>query len=413
MFVNLKTWFGFVVLLAMTMPVLSQTPDEIEELANRIHNPLKEKKPSAEEAQEARLRHEAYLKSKPKLSSLLNLKKVKNELELTSSQVAKIVELKNREPAVAPFESGDDFVPDPEKIAEIMIDTMNQSEENARRKADFDAQILGVLLPHQLKRLQQIAIQKQIERAGSAAVILDPENYKVLGISEDQQQNIKKRWDEWSEKLTNQEVKLRKRASEKLLSELTPKQRDAFQKMKGDKFEQVYQFSRRRFKNRRLTVSELIVEDFQKSVIQDAEILSDQLKEIHEINKQHFVDTKELYEGKGEEIREKRLALNNEREAKFEEVLLPHQMKRLQEIITQIHVQNAGEAGALIHADYGELLGITSEQRTRIKSRHKEIGKTLKEDILKLREEANNRVTSLLDSKQRRRFKELVGEKAM
>ena len=183
--------------------------------------------------------------------------------------------------------------------------------------------------------------------------------------------------------------------------------------MKGDKFEQVYQFSRRRFKNRRLTVSELIVEDFQKSVIQDAEILSDQLKEIHEINKQHFVDTKELYEGKGEEIREKRLALNNEREAKFEEVLLPHQMKRLQEIITQIHVQNAGEAGALIHADYGELLGITSEQRTRIKSRHKEIGKTLKEDILKLREEANNRVTSLLDSKQRRRFKELVGEKAM
>ena len=225
--------------------------------------------------------------------------------------------------------------------------------------------------------------------------------------------NIKKRWDEWSEKLTNQEVKLRKRASEKLLSELTPKQRDAFQKMKGDKFEQVYQFSRRRFKNRRLTVSELIVEDFQKSVIQDAEILSDQLKEINEINKQHFVDTKELYEGKGEEIREKRLALNNEREAKFEEVLLPHQMKRLQEIITQIHVQNAGEAGALIHADYGELLGITSEQRTRIKSRHKEIGKTLKEDILKLREEANNRVTSLLDSKQRRRFKELVGEKAM
>ena len=160
MFVNLKTSFGLVVLLAMTMPVLSQTPDEIEELANRIRNPLKEKKPSAEEAQEARLRHEAYLKSKPKLSSLLNLKKVKNELELTSSQVAKIVELKNREPAVAPFESGDDFVPDPEKIAEIMIDTMNQSEENARRKADFDAQILGVLLPHQLKRLQQIAIQK-------------------------------------------------------------------------------------------------------------------------------------------------------------------------------------------------------------------------------------------------------------
>lgn len=59
MFVNLKTSFGLVVLLAMTMPVLSQTPDEIEELANRIRNPLKEKKPSAEEAQEARLRHEA------------------------------------------------------------------------------------------------------------------------------------------------------------------------------------------------------------------------------------------------------------------------------------------------------------------------------------------------------------------
>ena len=234
----------------------------------------------------------------------------------------------------------------------------------------------------------------------------------MLGISEEQKELIGKRSIEVSEKLAGKIEDLGKRTREQLLSELTPKQRDVFQKLKGEEFELGFELrtrdirkSRRSREKARPDVFRIMIE---KRGMQSIELLSDQIKEFRTIQKEHSDKIMKLYSSGYS--REKLKTLNSEAESQLEEMLLPHQWDRLQQIVNQIHIHRAGESAAIVHPDNAELLGISDEQRSRITSRSKELSKRLKEDIGKVKKNANDQMISLLDSKQRKLFEELVGE---
>ena len=417
MFVKSNTLVCLATLLCMTLPVFSQSQEEIEKIKNAINKPLLEKKPSKEEAAEAKKQFEANFKSRPSLQLLFKIEKVRNELELVDYQLKQLRDLKDRRSKVVDTtaldsSSGENLVPDTEALAKIFSEFAKRSGEIKSERDELNAQKISLLLPHQLKRLKQIATQIHISRAGAGAAMLHPSCAEVLGISDEQKELIGKRSIEISEKLAGKIEDLGKRTREQLLSELTPKQRDVFQKLKGEEFELGFEFrtrdirkSRRSREKARPDVFRIMIE---KRVMQSIELLSDQIKEFRTIQKEHSDKIMKLYSSGYS--REKLKTLKSEAESQLEEMLLPHQWDRLQQIVNQIHIHRAGESAAIVHPDNAELLGISDEQRSRITSRSKELSKRLKEDIGKVKKNANDQMISLLDSKQRKLFEELVGE---
>ena len=93
-----------------------------------------------------------------------------------------------------------------------------------------------VLLPHQAKRLQQISVQSQMERSGTAKAISGDQLAKRLNLTEEQQLQLKTRSDEIEKKLAEEIAKLKREAKEDLLSVLTVKQRATLSELTGDAF---------------------------------------------------------------------------------------------------------------------------------------------------------------------------------
>ena len=104
-----------------------------------------------------------------------------------------------------------------------------------RKKAVED--LNGVLLPHQLERLQQIRMQSLLRRRSFIDILTtDPVKQKIE-LSDDQAKDLKAREKEIEEELQREIAALRKEAREKLLSTLRPTQKEAVENIFGDSFE--------------------------------------------------------------------------------------------------------------------------------------------------------------------------------
>jgi hypothetical protein len=112
-------------------------------------------------------------------------------------------------------------------------------------------QVDEVLMPNQRDRLKQITVQAQ----GTGA-LSDEEVAKELGLSDDQEKQIQQVRQEAAEKMREnfrpgaggdgdrearreQFQKAQKETDDKVLAVLTSEQRDKFEKMKGEKYEDV------------------------------------------------------------------------------------------------------------------------------------------------------------------------------
>lgn len=100
-----------------------------------------------------------------------------------------------------------------------------------------------------------------------------------------------------------------------------------------------------------------------------------------------------------------------------EEILLPHQIKRLKQIMTQTRLQQLGYGGAaaLTGDEVAQELGITEEQRDELKKKEDEIRqdiqKKTQEFYKKIQEESREKLFSVLTPAQRKKLDELIGEK--
>jgi Spy/CpxP family protein refolding chaperone len=108
---------------------------------------------------------------------------------------------------------------------------------------ETEKKVREILLPHQLRRLAQVALQMKLAQTGygGTQAIATGEVAEELGITDEQRALLKEKeqevMKEIREKTQEFYKKLQEESREKLLSVLTPSQRKKLTEMTGDKFE--------------------------------------------------------------------------------------------------------------------------------------------------------------------------------
>lgn len=157
-----------------------------------------------------------------------------------------------------------------------------------------------------------------------------------------------------------------------------------------------------------------------ESVQRDLEMMEDQIELIEEMDAERDRNREDRdrnreaqmaeLEGLSEEAREKKLReMRDERDkarmSSLSDVLLPHQIDRLTQIVAQ-----ASARGGLVNGRLAESLEITDEQRDRIREKAEKLQKVLDEKIAKLRQQMQEELLAELTPEQRAQYKQMMGE---
>jgi len=118
-------------------------------------------------------------------------------------------------------------------------------------------------------------------------------------------------------------------------------------------------------------------------------------------------ERRERMEKMREQWRQQQAELSKE----VEGVLLRHQLERLKQIQLQMQVQRGGTAGALSSDQVAELLGITEQQKEKLREVRAEVEKEMREKIEEIREEARQKLLQVLTPEQRAKLEKALGEK--
>lgn len=111
-----------------------------------------------------------------------------------------------------------------------------------------------------------------------------------------------------------------------------------------------------------------------------------------------------------QEIAELEPELRDEIKLAIEDVLLPFQKQRLEQIVAQSKLNNNG-SGALMSEEFARLLKLTDEQKKQLEKKQQEIQKKLQEEIRDLhRKRQKELVEAVLTKEQLAKLKELIGD---
>lgn len=110
------------------------------------------------------------------------------------------------------------------------------------------------------------------------------------------------------------------------------------------------------------------------------------------------------------EIREKIQTEMSSVDEKLGEILLSHQLTRLNELTFQMEAKRGGTQGLLNNAKVKERLGLTDEQMEQVKEKAEEVKLKLEERIKQAREDAQNEILSVLTPDQQSQIKEMTGD---
>ncbi|MBM4000644.1 MAG: hypothetical protein FJ297_14095 [Planctomycetes bacterium] len=166
-------------------------------------------------------------------ASLLNLDQIQQELELIDPQVEKIRELQSdlrKRQADLMRNMAKDGLRQPDVMAAIQ-DELKEMRETTR------AEIEKLLLPHQADRLRQIALQAKLQRRGTANGLMGDELAEALELTDSQKDRLRERAKEIEQELQREIARLRQKAEEQIVAELTPAQRGKLEQMLGKRIE--------------------------------------------------------------------------------------------------------------------------------------------------------------------------------
>ncbi len=110
------------------------------------------------------------------------------------------------------------------------------------------------------------------------------------------------------------------------------------------------------------------------------------------------------------EIREKIQSEMSGFETRLEEILLPHQAARLEELSFQSQVSRGGMEGMLSNPKVKERLGLTDEQIQEVQDKAIQVKEDLEKKIEELRRTAREDVLSVLSSDQQAQIKKMMGD---
>jgi Spy/CpxP family protein refolding chaperone len=159
-----------------------------------------------------------------------------------------------------------------------------------------------------------------------------------------------------------------------------------------------------------------------ENVRKDLELVEDQVTKIREIGRKMFEGGREQFQGlrdlseeerekKMTEIRENMQKRATELQAEVNNVLLPHQRERLKQISLQSRLRRGNTSDAIASDTIAKELGITDEQKEKLKAAQEEAQKEMQEKLTKLQEELKAKVLKVLTAEQRAKFEKMVGEK--
>ena len=163
--------------------------------------------------------------------SMLSDPSVRKDLELVDEQMDRIREV-NKEFGQRIRDSLGDLSKDgfdpaqASKLKDIIGDIQRQKQE----------EIDKLLLPHQIDRLKQVALQMQMKSRGTANALSNDKIAEALGLTEEQIKNLKSRSTELQQEIAEKTKKLQADAKEELIGMLTSEQQQKLKEMMGDDF---------------------------------------------------------------------------------------------------------------------------------------------------------------------------------
>lgn len=154
----------------------------------------------------------------------------------------------------------------------------------------------------------------------------------------------------------------------------------------------------------------------------ELEIVPDQKEALNKLRNDTMAKMRNLYDmsiadpqERMKKYTEASQALGAETEKKVQEILLPHQIRRIKQIALQMQMQSVGYGGGGLQGQLADDLKITDAQKTQLQDKQKEVQKEMQEKTQafykQLQDESREKLLSVLTPEQREKLKELLGEK--
>ena len=156
-----------------------------------------------------------------------------------------------------------------------------------------------------------------------------------------------------------------------------------------------------------------------EKVQEELDFVDDQADQVEELQNEFREEMRYMFEdmrdGGGdrqemfEKMREKMTELNEEFNSKAEELLIDDQLKRLKQLQNQSRMRGGIER-ALENESFRDELGITDEQMEELREKAEEVRDWAAKEYERVREEAQDKVLSVLSKEQRDKIKEMTGD---
>ena len=129
-----------------------------------------------------------------------------------------------------------------ESLARVSVDEQKVIRVEFKKRSDVErqrivARIKESLLPHQIERLEQLTVQRlmnESERKKKSTGLLSKTMIDYLEIRPQQEERIREKSDEIRRRAAKQIQQILTESQEEILEELTPEQKDKYQKLVGD-----------------------------------------------------------------------------------------------------------------------------------------------------------------------------------
>ncbi|MFK7768673.1 MAG: hypothetical protein AB8B55_15745 [Mariniblastus sp.] len=168
----------------------------------------------------------------PNPFDMLNNPSVQKDLELVGDQLDKVKAMQSEFQKQIKDQIGDlskgGLSPDRFKDLPAMM---------AKLRSEQQEQMKALLLPHQIDRLKQVALQTHMKQAGTANALTNDTVAEALKLTDKQKEKLKSRAKEIKKKLEEDTKKLKEAAKQELLDELTLDQQKTLKEMMGEKYE--------------------------------------------------------------------------------------------------------------------------------------------------------------------------------
>jgi Spy/CpxP family protein refolding chaperone len=157
-----------------------------------------------------------------------------------------------------------------------------------------------------------------------------------------------------------------------------------------------------------------------EQVQKELELVEEQRTKLRQLAEEHQAQTQRVFSElrrprdgdnppRPDDIGKRLREIETAQRQKVEEILLPHQRKRIQEIALRTRLKQRGTVGTLGDKELAKQLEITDEQQERLRKRAQDVQAELEKKIARLREEARDEIFEELTTSQRQKLKEMLG----